>query len=177
MKEKLVRRATECGDRMRVLGWTNQMPRLMLTHHLVVTKAGGATVQEAIAGRCPMILNQVIPGQEDGNAQLVEEFDVGVVAEKNREVVEWIGKAFAGDGQLWKKWRDNLAKFPSPTPRAHRGTGVARMRVGRPGRPVVQVLAGARTRPGPAPDGRRPGDKRACCCAISTSTPTTRTAN
>jgi len=114
LKEKLVRRTEAYGERVRVLGWTNQMPRLMLTHHLVVTKAGGATVQEAIAGRCPMILNQVIPGQEDGNAQLVRELDVGVVAEKNREVAEWISKALAGDGRLWKKWRDNLAKVARP---------------------------------------------------------------
>ena len=71
LKEKLARRTEKFADRVRVLGWTNQMPRLMMTHHLVITKAGGATVQEAIAGRCPMILNQVIPGQEEGNAELV----------------------------------------------------------------------------------------------------------
>jgi processive 1,2-diacylglycerol beta-glucosyltransferase len=114
LKEKLVRRTEKFGDRACVLGWTNQIPRLMMTHHLVVTKAGGATVQEAIAGRCPMILNQVIPGQEDGNAQLVKELDAGVVAEKNREVAEWIAKAFANDARLWKKWRDNLSKVSRP---------------------------------------------------------------
>jgi UDP-N-acetylglucosamine:LPS N-acetylglucosamine transferase len=114
LKEKLVRRTERFGDRVRVLGWTNQMPRLMMSHHLVVTKAGGATVQEAIAGQCPMILNQVIPGQEDGNAQLVKELDAGVVAEKNREVAEWIAKAFAGEGRLWKKWRENLAQVARP---------------------------------------------------------------
>jgi UDP-N-acetylglucosamine:LPS N-acetylglucosamine transferase len=114
LKEKLARRTERFGDRVKVLGWTNQMPRLMLAHHLVVTKAGGATVQEAIAGRCPMILNQVIPGQEDGNAQLVKELDAGVVAEKNRDVAEWIAKAFAGDARLWKTWRDNLDKVARP---------------------------------------------------------------
>ncbi|PYI82923.1 MAG: hypothetical protein DME26_16115, partial [Verrucomicrobia bacterium] len=40
-----------------VLGWTNPMPQLMLSNHLVIGKAGGATVQEAIAARCPMIVN------------------------------------------------------------------------------------------------------------------------
>jgi processive 1,2-diacylglycerol beta-glucosyltransferase len=114
LKEKLMRRTEKFGPRARVLGWTNQMPRLMLTHHLVVTKAGGATVQEAIAARCPMILNQVIPGQEDGNAQLVKELNAGVVAEKNREVAEWIAEAFASDARLWKKWRDNLTKVSRP---------------------------------------------------------------
>ena len=114
LKEKLVRRTEKFGERVRVLGWTNQMPRLMMTHHVVVTKAGGATVQEAIAGRCPMILNQVIPGQEEGNAQLVKELDAGVVAEKNREVAEWVDKAFAHDARLWRKWRENLTKTSRP---------------------------------------------------------------
>jgi processive 1,2-diacylglycerol beta-glucosyltransferase len=58
-------------DRVKVLGWTNQMPQFLMSHHLVISKAGGATVQEAIAARCPMIINQVIPGQEEGNAQLI----------------------------------------------------------------------------------------------------------
>jgi UDP-N-acetylglucosamine:LPS N-acetylglucosamine transferase len=114
LKEKLASRLEKFGERARLLGWTNQMPRLMLSHHLVVTKAGGATVQEAIAGRCPMILNQVIPGQEDGNAELVRQLDAGAVAEKSRDVVEWVGKAFANDGELWKKWRGNLAKVARP---------------------------------------------------------------
>ena len=114
LKEKLLRRTEKFASRVRVLGWTNQMPRLMLSHHLVVTKAGGATVQEAIAGRCPMILNQVIPGQEDGNAQLVRELDAGVVAEKNRDAAAWVIKAFANDGRLWRQWRDNLAKVSKP---------------------------------------------------------------
>jgi processive 1,2-diacylglycerol beta-glucosyltransferase len=114
LKEKLARRVEKFGARARVLGWTNQMPRLMLTHHLVLTKAGGATVQEAIAGRCPMILNQVLPGQEEGNAQLVRDLDAGVVAEKNREAAEWIGRAFANDARLWKKWRENLTKVSRP---------------------------------------------------------------
>jgi processive 1,2-diacylglycerol beta-glucosyltransferase len=114
LKEKLARRTEKFAGRVHLLGWTNQMPRLMLSHHLVVTKAGGATVQEAMAARCPMILNQVIPGQEDGNAQLVQELNAGVVAEKGRDVAEWVGKAFEGDAALWKQWRENLTKVCRP---------------------------------------------------------------
>jgi histidinol phosphatase-like PHP family hydrolase len=90
------------------------MPRLMATHHIVITKAGGATVQEAIAGRCPMILNQVIPGQEDGNARLVEQLDVGEVAEKNREVAHAVTQAFAKDGKIWRQWKKNLTRLSQP---------------------------------------------------------------
>src|SRR6266404_4280962 len=114
LKEKLLRRTRHCADRIRVLSWTNQMPQLMLNHHLVVTKAGGATVQEAIAARCPMILNQVIPGQEDGNAQWVRHCDVGAIAEKNGEVVEWVERVFAREGRLWRQWRENLTRICKP---------------------------------------------------------------
>jgi UDP-N-acetylglucosamine:LPS N-acetylglucosamine transferase len=114
LKEKLTRRTEEYIDRVRLLGWTNQMPRLMLSHHLIVAKAGWATVQECIAARCPMILNQVIPGQEEGNAQLVHDLNAGVVAEKGRDVADWVDKTFENDSELWKRWRENLMKVAQP---------------------------------------------------------------
>ena len=76
LKSKLLEQTQSYADRVKVLGWTNQMPQLMLGSHLVIGKAGGASVQEAIAARCPMIVNQIIPGQEEGNARLISESTV-----------------------------------------------------------------------------------------------------
>ena len=90
------------------------MPELMMSHHLVISKAGGATVQEAIAARCPMIVNQVIPGQEEGNAELIWRFDLGAIAEKNREVAELVENAFAKKAAQWSEWRENLRKLSRP---------------------------------------------------------------
>ncbi len=114
LKAKLVKQTRDQADRVEVLGWTNQMPRLMMTHHLVVGKAGGATVQEAIAARCPMIVNQVIPGQEEGNARLIQQFGVGAAAEKNKEVAELVEEAFSHRARLWQEWRGNLEKVSKP---------------------------------------------------------------
>jgi UDP-N-acetylglucosamine:LPS N-acetylglucosamine transferase len=49
-------------DPVEILGWSNRMPELLISHHLVITKAGGASVQEAIAARTPVIISQVVPG-------------------------------------------------------------------------------------------------------------------
>ncbi len=114
LKLKLAERGRQLGQRVRVLGWTNQMPRLLLNHHLIVGKAGGATVQESFAARCPMIVNQIIPGQEKGNAQLIEHGKLGAVATQAREVADWIARAFAYQSRLWHEWRDNLAKISRP---------------------------------------------------------------
>ena len=114
LKSKLLERTAEFEDRVHVLGWTNQMPKLLLTHHLVISKAGGAITEEAIAARCPMIVNQVIPGQEEGNAQLISEYKLGAVVERNREVPELVEDAFAGKAKLWQEWRKNLTGISRP---------------------------------------------------------------
>ena len=66
------------GRKFEIVGWSDQLPRLMLESHLLISKAGGATVQETIAAGCPMIVNQIVPGQEAGNAQLLRETGSGV---------------------------------------------------------------------------------------------------
>jgi processive 1,2-diacylglycerol beta-glucosyltransferase len=114
LRAQLVERTRDYADRVRVLGWTNQIPELMMSHHLVISKAGGATVQEAIAARCPMIVNQVIPGQEEGNAELISRGGLGAIAERNREVAELVENAFADDARQWSEWRKNLKRVSKP---------------------------------------------------------------
>ncbi len=114
LKAKLSERLREHGSRVHVYGWTNQMPRLLMSHHLVIAKAGGAMVQEAIAARCPMIVNQVIPGQEEGNARLIKKLGAGAVAEGSKEVRDLVEEAFAHKSRQWQEWSDNLAKVSRP---------------------------------------------------------------
>jgi processive 1,2-diacylglycerol beta-glucosyltransferase len=114
LKTELLRRAEDYSDRVNVLGWTNQMPELMRSHHLVISKAGGATVQETIAAQCPMIVNQIIPGQEEGNAALIEGLNIGGVADGSKEVVNVIERALAYDARLWREWKRNLEKAARP---------------------------------------------------------------
>jgi processive 1,2-diacylglycerol beta-glucosyltransferase len=97
-----------------ILGWTDQIPRLLLTHHLVISKAGGATTQEAIAARCPMIVNQIVPGQEEGNYELLRRHNVGALAETPDAVISACRRAFAWGGIAWRDWRDSLSTFARP---------------------------------------------------------------
>ena len=65
---------------IKVLGWTDEMPRFIRAANIVVTKAGGATVMECIAAKKPMIITFVIPGQEQGNAELIKRYGLGIIA-------------------------------------------------------------------------------------------------
>ncbi len=102
-----------------ILGWTDQIPQLLMTHHVVVSKAGGATTQEAIAARCPMIVNQIVPGQEEGNYELLRRYGVGGLGETPTAIVHELRRAFAQRGLVWNQWRTTLAGLARPEAARH----------------------------------------------------------
>lgn len=91
--------------RATVLGWTDRIPELMLASHLVVSKAGGATTHECVAAGVPMIITQVIPGQEAGNARLIVEHQAGAYGLNPTTARAVIQRAFADNGQEWMQWK------------------------------------------------------------------------
>ncbi len=98
-----------------LLSWTDQIPRLLLTHHAVISKAGGATTQEAIAARCPMVVNQIVPGQEEGNYELLRRRSIGGLAETPDEVLSILRHAFSDHGRTWYRWREALEPLARTT--------------------------------------------------------------
>jgi processive 1,2-diacylglycerol beta-glucosyltransferase len=97
-----------------VLGWTDRIPELLMTHHVAISKAGGATTQESINALCPLIVSQIIPGQEEGNYELLHRNNAGALAETPTEIVSTLQRAFAGDAALWQLWRENLKTLAHP---------------------------------------------------------------
>ncbi len=106
--------AAAADPNIKVLGWTNQIPRMLQASHLLIGKAGGATVQETIAAACPMIINHVVAGQEEGNAQLIVQTNSGVIANSPREVIAQVQRAFADDAKQWREWFANISKLSRP---------------------------------------------------------------
>jgi len=102
------------GGKARVIGWTDELPRLLQNSHLLIGKAGGATVQETIAAACPMIVNYVVAGQEEGNARLIVETCSGAIANSPREVVAQVQRAFDHDARQWREWSTNISKLSRP---------------------------------------------------------------
>ena len=101
-------------DKARVIGWTDDLPRMLHESHLLIGKAGGATVQETIAAGCPMIINYVVAGQEEGNARLIVETNSGVIANSPREVIAQVQRAFADDAKQWREWSAHISKLSRP---------------------------------------------------------------
>jgi processive 1,2-diacylglycerol beta-glucosyltransferase len=114
LKNKLIEKAKERLKPASILGWTNTIPELLMTHHVVVSKAGGATTQEAIAACCPMIVNQIVPGQEEGNYELLRRRDIGSLSKTPDAVIASLKHAFSNSGSVWEKWNSALKQISQP---------------------------------------------------------------
>lgn len=101
-------------DRVTYIGWTDQMPQLLMSHHVLITKAGGATVQEALAAGCPLLLNQVVPGQEEGNWFLIRDNDWGALEPDPDALARVLEVAMANGGAGLARWRARILEHHQP---------------------------------------------------------------
>ena len=112
-------KASTAPDRMEVVGQASRLPQLLKEHHIVISRAEAGVVQESIAARCPLIVHRIGSGQEEGNYSLLRETNAGVLADKPKEVVEWLERAFRDGGRLLALWRKNLEPLGRPDGACH----------------------------------------------------------
>jgi len=74
LKQRIVQLVDGRSARFKVLGYTDEMHKLMKTADIFIGKPGGITTSEAIACGLPMCVVSPIPGQEERNSDhLLEE--------------------------------------------------------------------------------------------------------
>jgi processive 1,2-diacylglycerol beta-glucosyltransferase len=96
--------------RVRIVGWSRKIPELLCSHHLVVGKAGGATVHEALAATTPMLIHHLVPGQEEGNLELLQHQGGGMLAETPGAQAAAVRDLLADHGALWRTQKRKLAR-------------------------------------------------------------------
>ena len=69
---------------------------------IVVTKPGGLTTSESLASGLPILVISPIPGQEEENAQFLEEKGVGIWIKKDQNPDEIIKKLFENEDTIVK---------------------------------------------------------------------------
>ncbi len=67
----------------KIIKFTNKVPELMSISDLVVTKPGGLTTTESLLLDLPMVVINPIPGQEEENAEFLEEKGIAVWLKKH----------------------------------------------------------------------------------------------
>lgn len=94
--------------------YVTYMPELMRAADCIVTKAGGLIVTESLASGLPMLLIDVIPGQETGNATYVVENGAGDLATEPLEVLETLAHWTMNGAQVLNERAANARRLGRP---------------------------------------------------------------
>jgi 1,2-diacylglycerol 3-beta-galactosyltransferase len=90
------------------------MPELMRAADLMICKAGGLIVTESLASGLPLLLIDVIPGQETGNMEYVVDHHAGAWIQDEISMLEALAHLSLNDGQLMKDWAAAARKIGRP---------------------------------------------------------------
>ena len=71
---------------LHIIDYTTDVPGLMHISSLVVTKPGGLTSSESLASNLPILITTPIPGQEEENAEFLEESGSAVWLKKDDNI-------------------------------------------------------------------------------------------
>lgn len=92
-----------------VLPTCAHMAQLFAESHLYIGKAGAATMFECYASRLPMLVNFALPGQEQGNLELLLSDGAGRYVESPEEVVHAVQMLLADGAAEWQRMRTAMA--------------------------------------------------------------------
>lgn len=97
--------ATKWKSKVHAYGMIKNMPEMMHAADLIICKAGGLIVTEALACGLPLILYEALPGQEVGNVRYVTESGAGAWSPGPIGVLTTAYAWLSGDQSELKKCR------------------------------------------------------------------------
>lgn len=101
----------ECVE---IIGWTNRIPDLLRSHTLVICKAGGAILHEVMAARIPPVIDYVVPGQEEGNADYLLSRHCALRSTTQQETGAAVARLLEHDARLARQMRERMLPISVP---------------------------------------------------------------
>lgn len=106
--QRLLKPETARGQ-VEVLSSTERMANLLAESHLYIGKTGAATMFECYAVRLPFLVNFALPGQEQGNLELLLRDGAGRYAESPTDIVQAVQALLADGASAWQRMRFAMA--------------------------------------------------------------------
>ncbi len=97
-----------------IIGWTRRIPDLLRSHTLVICKAGGAILHEVMAARIPPVIDYVVPGQEEGNADYLLSRHCALRSTTPQETGTAVAQLLQHDARLARQMRERMLPISVP---------------------------------------------------------------
>lgn len=112
LKNNLLEKFSE-NQNVRIFGYTNKMDEMMKMATVMITKPGGITLSEALAVQVPLLLYQVVPGQELENANYFQSKDAAIIVNQPDDLVMSVLQLI-GDENHRNRLIDNMKEIYCP---------------------------------------------------------------
>ncbi|MCA1964299.1 MAG: hypothetical protein LDL31_10180, partial [Prosthecobacter sp.] len=101
-------------EAVEIIGWTRRIPDFLRSHDVVICKAGGAILHEVMAARIPAVIDYVVPGQEEGNADYLLSRGCALRSQSPTETGTAVANLLADGGKLARQMRENMLSISIP---------------------------------------------------------------
>jgi len=100
---------------VKVIGYSDEVEKLMHSANVMVSKLGGLTTFEALACRLPIIADTTTPPmpQEAGTARLISNRGAGILLERSTDIVPTI-RSLVIDSERYRKMREAAGELSVP---------------------------------------------------------------
>lgn len=99
---------------VKIFNYCDTLSELMLASDMILTKAGGLITSESLAAGLPMLLCDVLPGQEEGNAKVVEDGGAGKVLHSQLDLLETLCHMLMDNGTKLKFMQQKAKQIGKP---------------------------------------------------------------
>ncbi len=96
------------SGRLQIMAESTQMAELLRESHLYIGKAGAATMFECYASAVPMLVNFILPGQEEGNLELLLEDGAGCHVESTAHMVDTVHRLLENGAEGWLHLKNKM---------------------------------------------------------------------
>ena len=100
LEDQVRARAAGSPHPFHVVGYVDTVEELMTMSDVLVTKAGGVTVSEALVKRLPMLIYRPIPGQEEGNTRFLLAHGVALAPRTPAQLVAHLDQLLGDPARL-----------------------------------------------------------------------------
>jgi processive 1,2-diacylglycerol beta-glucosyltransferase len=111
-------RLLTAGSPIRVLGFVDDVRPLMAASDLLISKAGGMTLAEAMAAELPLLTYGSLPGQERRNERFASRAGIALVARRPRELGRALERALS-EPKLLDRLREQMRQVRRPDASRH----------------------------------------------------------
>jgi len=112
LKKRLERTLLEkYPDRAEIFGFTENIQDLMLSSDLAFTRGSPNVMMEAVMCNVPLIITGALPGQEEGNPEYAEKYDLGVVCNDLRKLKSTVDDLLADNAVKLNRLRESQIRY------------------------------------------------------------------